>query len=62
MRNDRLLHWLMRSFDFVAKEILGLAEKNVVLIGDAVHTTPILSSSGANTAMQDGLELSQIID
>lgn len=61
VRNDRVLHWLMRTLTQEPSEAQRLAEHNVVLIGDAVHLTPILGGEGANMANRDGIELAQHI-
>ena len=42
-------------------EAQRLAKHDVVLIGDAVHTTPILGGEGANMAITDGIDLAQHI-
>lgn len=61
VRQDRVLHWLMRSVAPSRSDIRTLADKGVVIIGDAVHAMPILGSYGANIAMQDGVELANSI-
>lgn len=61
VRNDRVLHWLMRTLMPDPGEAQRLAKHNVVLIGDAVHATPILGGEGANTAMSDAIDLAQHI-
>lgn len=62
VRGDRLLHWLMRSLDPTLSKIQELANQGFVLIGDAIHPTPILGSEGADLAIQDALRLSQRIN
>ena len=60
-RQDRVLHWLMRSIAPGYSDIQTLADKGIVIIGDAVHAMPILGSYGANVAIQDGVELAKWI-
>lgn len=62
VRGDRVLHWLMRTLMPDPSEAQRLANHNVVLIGDAVHTAPILGGEGANMAIRDGIDLAQYID
>lgn len=61
VRDDRVLHWLMRSIMPNLKEVEQFAERGVVLIGDAAHATPILGGEGANMAIQDGIALAEHI-
>lgn len=61
VRGDRVLHWLMRTLMPDPSEAQRLAKHNVVLIGDAVHATPILGGEGANMAIRDGIDLAQHI-
>ena len=61
LRNDRILHWLMRSTLGSQAEIRKLAGQGVLLIGDAIHAMPILGGEGANTAIKDGVDLAQHI-
>lgn len=61
VRGDRVLHWLMRTLMPDQSEAQRLAKHGVVLIGDAVHTTPILGGEGANMAIRDGIDLAQHI-
>ena len=42
VRQDRLLHWLMRSTVVPLSDIQGLADRRIWLIGDAAHAMPIL--------------------
>ena len=57
VRRDRVLHWLMRSMLPEHSRIQALADRGVVMIGDAVHAMPILGSEGANMAIKDGVQL-----
>jgi 2-polyprenyl-6-methoxyphenol hydroxylase-like FAD-dependent oxidoreductase len=61
MRGDRILHWLMRDILVPLVDLKSLAEKRVLAIGDAAHTTPILSGEGANAAIADAVELAEWI-
>ena len=61
VRKDRVLHWLMRGVQPDLGELARLAGHGVALVGDAVHATPILGGDGANTAIQDGMELADYI-
>ena len=61
VRGDRVLHWLMRTLMTDPSEAQRLAKHGVVLIGDAVHATPILGGEGANMAIRDGIDLAQHI-
>ena len=61
VRRDRVLHWLMRSTLGNPEELKNLADRGVLLIGDAVHAMPILGGEGANNAMRDGVELAHHI-
>lgn len=61
VRGDRVLHWLMRTLMPDSSEAQRLAKHDVVLIGDAVHATPILGGEGANMAIKDGIDLAQHI-
>ncbi|KAF6230277.1 hypothetical protein HO133_004617 [Letharia lupina] len=57
VRQDRVLHWLMRSSTVPLGEIQDLAVRGVWLIGDAAHPTPILGGEGANKTITDAIEL-----
>ncbi|MCJ1426059.1 hypothetical protein MMC29_003961 [Sticta canariensis] len=46
---------------FDAEKALWLVKHDVVLIGDAVHATPILGGEGANMAIRDGIDLARHI-
>ncbi|MCJ1242082.1 hypothetical protein MMC14_010089 [Varicellaria rhodocarpa] len=61
VRNDRVLHWLMRDVMPDASEAQRLADHGVILIGDAVHAAPILGGEGANFAIKDGIALADHI-
>ena len=61
IRRDRVLHWLMRTTLGTPEQIKYLANRGVLLIGDAIHATPILGGEGANLAMKDGVDLAEHI-
>ena len=61
VRNDRVLHWLMRSTLGTESTIKELADRGVLLLGDAVHAMPILGGEGGNHAMKDGVDLAEWI-
>ena len=61
VRDDRVLHWLMRDVMPDASEAQRLADHGVILIGDAVHAVPILGGEGANLALKDGIALADHI-
>ena len=61
MKEDRLLHWLMRSSLVDDKTINDTAlNRGIVLLGDAAHAQPI-PGNGANLAIDDALELTKHI-
>jgi len=61
MRGDRMLHWLMRDILLPLDQLTNLAERGVLLIGDAAHATPILGGDGANHAVGDAIQLAEWI-
>ena len=61
VRQDRVLHWLMRSAIPQHSDTAGLAEKGVLMVGDAVHAMPIIGGEGGNLAIRDGMELADWI-
>ena len=61
VRNDRVLHWLMRRTLGTESTIKELADRGVLLIGDAIHAMPILGGEGGNHAMKDGVDLAERI-
>ena len=61
VRQDRVLHWLMRSTLGSEQEIRKLADRGVLLVGDAIHAMPILGGEGGNNAMKDGVDLAEHI-
>nr|POE67352.1 fad-dependent monooxygenase aptc [Quercus suber] len=61
VREDRLLHWLMRSLAVPQKRLVDLAGSGVLFVGDAVHHAPIIGSEGANEAILDAMELATFL-
>ena len=61
IRQDRVLHWLMRSVCPCQSHVQSLAERGILMIGDAVHAMPILGGEGGNLAIADGVELAEWI-
>jgi 2-polyprenyl-6-methoxyphenol hydroxylase-like FAD-dependent oxidoreductase len=61
VRQDRVLHWLMRTTLPSRADLSSLASHGIVLIGDSAHATPILGGNGANAAIQDAVELAETI-
>lgn len=59
VRQDRVLHWLMRSTLVPLGDIQDLAYRGVWLIGDAAHLMPILGGDGANKAITDAIDLAE---
>ncbi|KAL9089207.1 MAG: hypothetical protein Q9159_002678 [Coniocarpon cinnabarinum] len=57
VKSSNLLSWLMRSVLIPKSDLLQLAKKEVWVLGDAAHATPILGSSGANDAILDAIQL-----
>jgi len=61
MKGDRILHWL-RDILVPLDELVALAEKSIVLLGDAAHALPILGGEGANVAIMDGVKFADYIE
>ena len=61
LKRDRILHWLMRSVLVSPADLEHLAAYGIVMIGDSAHAQPILGGQGANAAIADGIELSDLI-
>jgi 2-polyprenyl-6-methoxyphenol hydroxylase-like FAD-dependent oxidoreductase len=61
VRNDRILHWLMRATHIPKEDLQNLAEKGIVLMGDAAHAHPIVGGNGANIAIEDAVHLAEHI-
>jgi tyrosinase len=61
VRNDRILHWLMRTADVPKEDLQNLAQKGIVLMGDAAHAHPIVGGNGANIAIEDAIHLAEHI-
>ena len=61
VRDDRVLHWLMRRVMPDIDPVRRLARQGVILLGDAAHAMPILGGEGANLAIKDGIELGEYV-
>jgi len=61
MKEDRILHWLMRTVLVEAPRLQESAKKNVFFLGESVHAEPILGGQGANEAIVDAIELADVI-
>lgn len=62
IRNERVLHWLMRTVLVPKQELLRLLQHGVMMIGDAVHAVPILGGHGANLAILDAINLAETFE
>ncbi|KAF7452632.1 UbiH, 2-polyprenyl-6-methoxyphenol hydroxylase and related FAD-dependent oxidoreductase [Pyrenophora tritici-repentis] len=63
MRNDRMLHWLMRTTSAPLPSLQDVLTKSgVCFVGDAIHAEPIVGGNGANAAILDGLTLAEAIE
>lgn len=61
LREERILHWLMRHI-IVSKDTLKhLGQKGILLMGDAAHAEQIIGGGGANGAIEDGVSLAEWI-
>ena len=61
IRQDKILNWLMRRLLIPLEKLQELADRGILLIGDAAHTMPILGSEGANWAIKDGIDLANYL-
>lgn len=61
LRNERILHWLMRSLLISKAELQQLGDDGIWLIGDAAHAEQIIGGGGANAAIDDGVSLADSI-
>jgi len=59
MKRDRVLHWLMRDILLPLDEVIALAKKGIMLLGDSAHALPILGGEGANVAIMDAVKLAE---
>ena len=57
VRQDRVLHWLMRSTIAKHGDVEDLSDRGIWLIGDAAHPMPILGGEGANQVITDAVDL-----
>ncbi len=62
IRCDRVLHWLMRTMLLTTADLCKLLqETGIIMIGDSAHPMPILGGDGANHAIEDAVELAELI-
>ena len=61
MKEDRLLNWLMRSVTPDLANLQNAARNSIIMVGDAAHAMPILGGQGANTAIQDAVNLAKVV-
>jgi 2-polyprenyl-6-methoxyphenol hydroxylase-like FAD-dependent oxidoreductase len=52
----------MRQLVFNSTELKELAKLGFVFLGDAAHGMPIVGSEGADYAIQDALDLADVLD
>ena len=62
MRRDRIQNFLMRQLAFNSAEFKELAKLGFVFLVDAAHGTPIIGSEGVDYAIQDPLDLADVLD
>lgn len=62
MRSDRIQSFLMRQVVSDGVEFKDLAKRGIIFLGDAAHATPIVGSEGADYAIQDALDLANVLD
>lgn len=61
IKDDRILHWLMRTSLIPLKDLLKWSKKGVVFLGDSAHAMPILGGEGANLAIENAVILAECI-
>ncbi|KAL2357158.1 hypothetical protein BJ546DRAFT_836803 [Cryomyces antarcticus] len=61
VRQERLLHWLMRGSLTPRDDLERLAEQSVILMGDAAHAMPIIGGDGGNAVIEDAVTLAEWI-
>lgn len=62
LRRDRIRNFLMRQLASHSTEFKELVKLGFVFLGDAAHGTPIVGSEGADYAIQDALDLTDVLD
>ncbi|KAF8866424.1 FAD/NAD(P)-binding domain-containing protein [Acephala macrosclerotiorum] len=61
IKEDRILHWLMRTSFSPLDELIDFLKMGVVSLGDSAHAMPILGGEGANFAIEDAVLLAEYI-
>ncbi|KAM3155315.1 hypothetical protein ABEW05_004225 [Botrytis cinerea] len=64
MKEDRILHWLMRTLRADQPEAIKLwaSDEKIMKLGDAVMSMPIVETIGAELAISDGLKAAEQIE
>lgn len=62
VKDDRILHWLMRSVTLDSEQHLAIAKKGITIIGDAAHAEPIEGGYGANNAIEHAATVAMFIE
>lgn len=61
IKEDRILHWLMRTSLTPLDKLIELSKRGVAFLGDSAHVMPILGGEGANFAIDDAVALAECI-
>lgn len=62
VKDDRILHWLMRSVTVHPEKHRAIAKKGIITVGDAAHAEPIEGGRGANLAIEDAAKIAMFIE
>jgi hypothetical protein len=62
LRQDRVQNFLMRRILSDGAHFKKLAKLGFVFLGDAAHATSIVGSQGADVAIQDAMDLADVLD